>query len=267
MPASLEGFRRMAWRVPLAPVSALAENGRMASDRVDRASGEFLATYPRERDRLRWRLSRLRRRWQNSLGRLLFGGRRGIDTDGKIPLEALGLAQPDRIFYLATDWFTVRRALNALSVGPDDVFIDFGCGKGRVVMMAARYPFKRVIGVDISEALTSIAERNVELARRLRCKDIALVKADATDYEVPDDVTVAYFYQPFTGATFAKVVDQLLASLDRRPRPLQVIFVGSRAWYESVDAFHERARPIRSWGVEPSLVAIYLLEPGRVTSS
>jgi len=202
------------------------------------------------------------------MGRIIFERRLGIDTEGIVPLVALGLAHRDRVSYTPSDWFTVRSALKALTVRPDDVLIDFGCGKGRVVLMAARYPFKRVIGVDVSGALISIARRNVARnADRLRCKDIALIQADAADYEVPDDVTIAYFYKPFTGETFAKVVDQLLASLERRPRRLQVIFTpAGHPWYH-VDAFRERARPIRTWsagslGDTPGQtpIAIYLLE-------
>jgi SAM-dependent methyltransferase len=202
------------------------------------------------------------------MGRIVFERRLGVDTEEIVPLEALGLADRDRVSYTPSDWFTVRSALKALTVRPDDVFIDYGCGKGRVVLMAARYPFKRVIGVDISGALISIAEQNVtKNADRLRCKDIALVKATAEDYEVPDDVTIAYFYKPFTGETFAKVVEQLVASLERRPRQLQVVFTpAGHPWYQ-VDAFNERARLIRTWNAGSlsdspgrTPIALYVLE-------
>jgi SAM-dependent methyltransferase len=201
------------------------------------------------------------------MGRIVFERRLGVDTEEIVPLEALGLGHGDRVSYTPSDWFTARSG--ALGAGPDDVFIDYGCGKGRVVLMAARYPFKRVIGVDVSGALISIAERNVaKSADRLRCKDIVLVKADAADYEVPDDVTIAYFYKPFTGQTFAKVVDQLVASLERRPRQLQVVFTpAGHPWYQ-VDAFNERARLVRSWSAGSlsetpgrTPIAIYELEP------
>lgn len=82
---------------------------------------------------------------------------------------------------------------------------------GPVVLQAARYPFRRVIGVELSPVLHAHAQRNVELAlATLRCKDVALVNRDVLAYEVPDDVTVVYFYNPFQGSVFSSIVGKLL---------------------------------------------------------
>jgi hypothetical protein len=59
----------------------------------------------------------------------------------------------------------------------------------------------------------------------LVCKDIELVTVDAAQYDIPDDVTVAYFYNPFEGQVFSDVVDRIRASLVRRPRNLRLIYV------------------------------------------
>jgi hypothetical protein len=119
----------------------------------------------------------------------------------------------------------LRRVLPRREVGADDVFIDIGSGMGRVVFQAAGYPFKRVIGVELSEELNRVARANIENNRdRLFCRDVELVTADATDYRLPDDVTVAYFANPFTGDIFRTVIEQLLESLDRRPRRLRLIY-------------------------------------------
>jgi Histone methylation protein DOT1 len=152
--------------------------------------------------------------------------RHGIETLGIVELEELGLAGPDRERYKPTEWSTLPRILRRADVGPDDVFIDFGSGLGRVVYQAAlRYPFKRVIGVELSRELNEVAQRNLERNRaRLRCADVELVVCDVLDYAIPDDVTVAFFANPFRGATFAAVVDRLLQSIDRRPRTLRLIY-------------------------------------------
>ena len=105
------------------------------------------------------------------------------------------------------------------------MFVDFGSGKGRVVYAAARHPVKRVVGVEIAPGLTAIAQRNIERnRRRLRCQDIDLVTADAAEWEVPDDMTVAYFFSPFVGSVFSAVLRNIEASLDRAPRPLTLIY-------------------------------------------
>jgi hypothetical protein len=152
--------------------------------------------------------------------------RHGIRTSGVVPLDELGTAAPDRTEYKPAPWFALRRALPRRSVTPDDVFLDFGSGMGRLVFQAALwYPFARVIGVELSPRLHRIAEDNIDRNRsRLRCADVRLVCADALDYGVPDDVTVVFFDNPFTGWIFATVLDRLLASVDRAPRPLTVVY-------------------------------------------
>ena len=60
----------------------------------------------------------------------------------------------------------LRRILPAREVEPHDVFLDIGCGMGRAVYQAAaNYPFKRVIGVELSHELTQAARRNIERNR------------------------------------------------------------------------------------------------------
>lgn len=149
----------------------------------------------------------------------------GIRTSGEVQLADLGLAADDRNRYKATEWWTLRRVLPPREIADHDVFIDFGSGLGRVVYQAARYPFRRVVGVELSEDLNEVARGNIDRNRhRLRCQDVEIVTADALEYRVPDDVTVAFFANPFTGSVFATVIEHLLASVDRRPRRLRLIY-------------------------------------------
>jgi SAM-dependent methyltransferase len=131
----------------------------------------------------------------------------------------------DRLDYKPTPWTTLARALSPREVRPDDVFVDFGAGKGRVVFLAARYPFKRVVGVEVSAVLSAVARDNVERSRaRLRCREVEIVTSDVLDYAIPDDMSVAFFFNPFRGHVFATVVERLLASVDIHPRRLRLIY-------------------------------------------
>ena len=40
-------------------------------------------------------------------------------------------------------------------------FVDYGLGKGRVLMLATEYPFKRIVGVEFSESLDRTARQNL----------------------------------------------------------------------------------------------------------
>jgi hypothetical protein len=160
------------------------------------------------------------------LGQVLFERRNRIETEKVVTLEELGLAAPNRTHYRPLGWLALRRILRRREVTENDVFIDYGSGMGRVVFQAAaHYPFKRVIGVELSSELHEIAKRNFErTTRRLRCPDVELVNSDAVDYELPDDVTVVFFNNPFTGQIFESVVGKLLASIERNPRELRIIY-------------------------------------------
>jgi hypothetical protein len=148
----------------------------------------------------------------------------GMDTtETSLELEHF---HTDRSQYSPSGWQFLRKALKVVPAGPDEVFLDFGSGKGRVVYQAAKRPFKRVIGVEVSPVLNDVARRNIERVRpRLRCQDVELVACDALDYRIPDDLTVAYFYHPFTGETFRRVIANIVESLERRPRRFDVIYV------------------------------------------
>ena len=148
-----------------------------------------------------------------------------VQTLEEVNLEDLGLAAQDREYYGPSRWTTLRKILPQHEVGEQDVFIDFGSGKGRIVLQAATYPFKRVIGIELSEQLNEIALANLRrYSARAECADIQLVRADARDFNVPDDVTVAFFYNPFKGAIFESVIGKLIASYDRSPRRMRIIY-------------------------------------------
>jgi len=160
---------------------------------------------------------------REQLGKAIFAPRADLRTEGVIPLEELNLASPDRVRYQAVGWSILPRVLPAREVSDDDVFIDYGSGMGRVVYQAAaRYPFKRVIGLELSDHLNQIAQANLDRnSERLRCSNIELVTADAVEYEPPPDVTVAFFYNPFKGRTFETAMNRLLAVAQR---PLRIIY-------------------------------------------
>ena len=156
---------------------------------------------------------------------ILFDRRTGIDTEGRITMQELGLDPRNRVAYEPAGWLVLKPVLSQRDVSESDVFLDIGCGKGRVLYMAAKYPFGRVIGVELSYELAEIAKRNIEKSlARLKCKNVEVVNKDALEYVVPDDVTYVFFNNPFEGEVFAGVVDTLLASLKRHPRLLRIIY-------------------------------------------
>jgi len=176
----------------------------------------------------------------------LFDHRYGVDTESEVSLAELGVTDPRSARYQPAGVFRLRRILPPREVGPDDVFLDFGSGKGRALLQAAmHYPFRRVYGVEISERLSDIAQRNLGVCRdRLRCPDVRLIRADASRVEMPDDVTVVLFNNPFVGELFETVVQRLLESLDRHPRRLRIVY--GNPVEEAALIRTGRVRPVRT---------------------
>lgn len=151
--------------------------------------------------------------------------RLGIRTAGYIEADVLGHGQ-DCVAYQALNYRCLDIAFKHLQPDSDDVFLDYGCGKGRAAVTAATYPFGRVIGVELSAELSELAKDNVRRAtRNLNCPNVEIVTADAADYEVPDDVTMILVFNPFTGSVLSAVQQQIYESLRRVPRPLRIIYM------------------------------------------
>ncbi len=166
------------------------------------------------------------RRARQAASNALFDRRYGVRTDGEITAEDLGLPDARYEGYMPAGLRSLRRVLPPRDVDDDDVFLDLGSGKGRVVLQAAmRYPFRRVHGVELDPRLHAVAEENLTALRgRLRCPDVRLVRSDVLDYDIPPEVTVVFLYNPFKGAVFQAVLDRLLASVDHRPRRLRIVY-------------------------------------------
>jgi predicted RNA methylase len=106
----------------------------------------------------------------------------------------------------------------------NEVFIDYGAGLGRVVILAAMLPFKRVVGIEISPFLAERARENLSRCRgKLRCEEVEIVNADATMFEVPTDTTTIYFNNPFAGTILAKVLRKIDKSYEQQPRRIKII--------------------------------------------
>jgi SAM-dependent methyltransferase len=163
----------------------------------------------------------------------------GINTRGFIPWHFLG-PDPDSVDYEPVGYVTLTRAFAELKVSSNDVLLDYGCGMGRPVCFATRFPFRRIIGVELSDSLVDDARRNAAkaMARRSsragigeaehspsRPQRVEVLQADAKTWKVPDDVTVAFFFNPFMGHILQGAIDQLLRSLSRNPRDMTIIYV------------------------------------------
>jgi SAM-dependent methyltransferase len=104
----------------------------------------------------------------------------------------------------------------------DFSFIDIGCGKGRVVMLASDRPFRQVIGVELSPALVAIAEKNLAIWNKSShaCKDLTVLHADALAVPFPDSPLLVYLYNPFDTPVIQLFLDHLQTLALTRSSPI-----------------------------------------------
>lgn len=159
------------------------------------------------------------------LSELFYEWRLGIISDTEILLDRLGITDTGCHDYLATGYIRFHQLMRHITIREGkDVFLDYGSGMGRAVILAATYHFHRVIGVELAESLHLTAQENVRRAlRRLRCRDIELHNIDAREFRVPDDVTVVYFWNPFSGEVLRQVLTNIRQSIAECPRIVTVL--------------------------------------------
>jgi SAM-dependent methyltransferase len=178
-----------------------------------------------------------------------FDATRHVETRGIIPLNKLTLvgAAKSGFPYMPARPAGARRAINALPLhNPADyTFVDLGSGKGRVLFLAAEYPFRRILGVEFAVELHQAAQRNIQRYRyfKRRCKNIESLNMDASEFEFPNENLVIHLFDPFGGAVMEKVLDNLAASLRRNPRHIIVTMLYPE--YATVLSGRAELRPYR----------------------
>lgn len=83
-------------------------------------------------------------------------------------------------------------------------FIDVGCGKGKQCIYAKKYfKFEKVIGIDFSNELIDIANRNLS---NIKYKNVELFVADAVDWKLPNEYCFIFIYNPFNEVILNKFI-------------------------------------------------------------
>jgi len=128
-------------------------------------------------------------------------------------------------------------------------FIDLGSGKGRTLLLASDYPFRRIIGVELLPALHQIAQENLQKysSETQKCFALESICADATAFPFPVEPTVLYLFNPFPESGLKRTLENLEQSLRQNPRPLYVLYhnpllghvIGESAAFTKVGGTHQ----------------------------
>ncbi len=177
----------------------------------------------------------------DTIGRFLFVAREmmydlrhGTTTRGNVRLQDLKIASPNVAYgwyYEGIDPKIFARIMNELRIEHERFeFVDFGAGKGRVLLLASDYPFRKITGVEFSAELAGIAQKNLRQYRSAtqRCRNLDVACADAMQYPIPSGPVVLFFNNPFGEEVMAPVLAGIAASAEAEPREVYIVYTHPR---------------------------------------
>ncbi len=129
--------------------------------------------------------------------------------------------------YQATEPALFHEMLSHLKIDfRDFTFIDLGSGKGRTLLMAADYPFRRIVGLELLPALHGVAQENIRRYKSgsQKCFAVESVCSDAREFVFPPEPIVLYLFNPLPEPALEQVIANLEQSLRENPRRVYVLY-------------------------------------------
>jgi len=186
-------------------------------------------------DQWKWRYFTFRHKKQARLN-VAFDREHGVETAEELSLETAGVPLADVArgngVYRPVTQKLFRAAIASIGIDAAKfTFVDIGSGKGKVLFLAADYPFKRIVGVEYASGLHQVALRNLATYRskKRKCSAIEPVHADALEYQLPDGPLVLFVFNALAKEIMRELLKKLDASVAAEPdRPIVLIYTNVR---------------------------------------
>jgi SAM-dependent methyltransferase len=158
----------------------------------------------------------------------------GVDTSGLVPAAYLLTGHPnDRhvTAYYGVAPSILRQLIahwrETLPPHPIEryTFLDIGAGKGRGLLVASQFRFRKVVGVELNPALAAIARANVAQWTAAHAADltapllapIEVVEQDALDFDLPRTPALLFLFHPFDAPVLEQLLRRIEAQFAGRP--------------------------------------------------
>ena len=197
-------------------------------------------------DQVKWRYFTFRQKKQARLN-IAFDRQHGVETAEEIALQSAGVpltevARGNGVYRPLTEKL-FRAALASVGIDASRfTFVDIGSGKGKVLFMAAEYPFQRIVGIEYAAGLHEVALRNIATyhSPTQRCADIEAIHADALQHPLPDGPLVLFIFNALAKEIMRGFVRKLDAdATSQHERPVLLIYTNVRSVTEAGDAFDD----------------------------
>ena len=163
---------------------------------------------------------------------------KNLEFDMKWGVDTIGIYNPVKSEVIGQNWIygskyegcnphKLHEVLDNLSIRfADFSFIDFGSGKGRAILVASQFQFKKIIGVEYSKVLCEISKQNIEQSPEgfMKCRKIEIVCMDASKFSIPQGPLVIFLFNPFGRPVMKKIIINVSVSFKQSPRQIIVIY-------------------------------------------
>ncbi len=158
----------------------------------------------------------------------------GVDTSGLVPAKHLvtGHVNDEHVTaYYGVAPSILRTLIDQWrgTIPPHPIssytFIDIGAGKGRGLLVASEYHFRKVIGIELNPDLAAIARDNVTHWTRDHAADltapqlapIEVLEQDALDFDFPTTPTLLFLFHPFEAPVLRQLLRRIETQFAKRP--------------------------------------------------
>jgi SAM-dependent methyltransferase len=155
----------------------------------------------------------------------------GTETQAWVQLENLDAGGPNlehAVVYGPSPLYDAERVLQQLPIDYGEYdFVDLGCGKGMMLILAAGFRFRRVVGVEFGRVPYDVGLANLQKYRERRSEGppIEILLGDAADFPLPDHPLLVYLFNPFGANVIRQVLGGLEASLKAVPRDCWIVYL------------------------------------------
>jgi len=125
-------------------------------------------------------------------------------------------------YYVDSGGLEFDKILADFDITPSDAILDFGCGKGGILISLSKYPFSKITGVEIAPDIVEIAQNNM---KKLNITNVNIVCCDAADFRNLDEYNYFYFFNPFPCIVMKDVLHNIEESLKSHHRQIIIIYL------------------------------------------
>src|ERR1039458_5520452 len=199
----------------------------------------------------------------------------GVDTSGLVPARHLvtGHANDEHV----TAYYGVAPSILRALIGhwretvpPHPIssytFIDVGAGKGRGLLVASEFRFRKVVGIELNPSLATIARQNVAHWIRTHAEDptskplapIQIIEQDALDFDLPATPVLLFLFHPFEAPVLRQLLRRIETQLGAPSVTASPSRVGSKTSKPALDLIYVNAECASVLDRNPAFAQLFL---------